>query len=105
MKKIIDGKRYDTDTATMLCMKGTGTTANFSDWYEKLYVTRRGNFFVNFWGGANTRFAEHFNNGRSRSEGSGIRVITEAEAISFINNECFDMNEEAIQKYLDIEDA
>lgn len=105
MKKIIEGKTYNTDTAILLFENGTNRTADFSDWYEEYYVTKKGNFFVNYWGGATTCYAETFNNGRSRSEGSGIRVIEKLQAIKALNSDSYNLNEDAIEKYMEIEEA
>jgi len=104
MKKIIQGKTYNTDTSSKIAERGTGRTADFSDWFEELHVTKKGNFFVYYWGGANTQFAETFNNGRSRNEGSGIRTIDKDDALSFLDD-CFFVDEELVEKHFDIEEA
>lgn len=105
MKAIIEGKTYNTETATELFTNGTGYTANFSDWYNTFYVTQKGAFFMHYWGGATTQYAESFNNGRSRSEGRGIRVLTREEVLKKLNTNSYNINEEAINKYLEIEEA
>lgn len=49
MVKIINGKRYNTETATRLFENGTGSTANFSDWYEIFYeMLENGDIVINF---------------------------------------------------------
>lgn len=59
MKKIIDGRRYDTDTA-----KAVGSYSNdlgFNDFdfiRETLYQKRTGEFFLYGKGGARTRYSE-----------------------------------------------
>ena len=105
MKAIINGKVYNTDTAIKLFENGTGYTANFSDWYEEYYVTKKGNFFMRYWGGAMTMYAESYNNGRTKSEGSGIKVLTKQQVIARLNSGSYNINEEAINKYLEPEEA
>ena len=102
MKKVIDGLVYNTDTGILLATKGTGYTANFSDWYENLYITKKGRFFVNYWGGAATQFAERYNNGRTASEGSGICTLTKDEALDFLNDAEV---KEIAEEYFDFEEA
>ena len=105
MKKIINGKIYNTETATKLFENGTGNTANFTDWYEEFYVTKKGAFFMKFWGGAMTRYSESFNNGRSRSEGRGIKVLTKEEVTKNLSNDSYNLDEIVINNYLEIEEA
>ena len=59
MKKIINGKKYDTDTAIALGY-GTsgGTPRDLSWWKETLYQKRTGEFFLHGEGGPMTRYAE-----------------------------------------------
>lgn len=57
MKKIINGKLYDTDTAKRLGYDGGGD--GFSSWSEELYQKRTGEYFLYGEGGARTRYAEH----------------------------------------------
>lgn len=58
MKKIIDGKRYDTDTAKELGYDSHGNGGDFSYWCETLYQKRTGEFFLRGEGGAMSRYAE-----------------------------------------------
>lgn len=58
IKKIISGKRYDTETATYLgsdCAECSVT--DFSFWREELYQKRTGEFFLAGEGGPMTRYA------------------------------------------------
>ncbi len=104
MKAIIDGKTYNTETATELFTNGTYYTANFSDWYNTYYITKKGVFFMHYWGGATTRYAKSSNNGRSRSDGSGIRVVTKEDVIKALNTDSYSISEEVV-KHLEIEEA
>jgi len=55
MKKIINGRLYDTDKAHRLGYDGKGD--GFSKWYEELYQKRTGEFFLYGEGGALTKYA------------------------------------------------
>ena len=57
MKKIINGKKYDTETAKLLA---TSTRGNGFDYCrEELYRKRTGEFFIFGEGGAYTEYASH----------------------------------------------
>ena len=79
MKKIINNKMYDTDTATFV-----------GDWYfnqesdldrtcEELYRKRTGEYFLYGWGGARSRYSEYLG-GNSYGGGERIMPLTYAEA-------------------------
>lgn len=80
MKKVINGKVYDTDKA-----KGLGTYANYGSWrdfnhYEEtLYQKKTGEYFLFGKGGASTRYAEPEGQ-NSWTGGSRIMPMTYAEA-------------------------
>lgn len=83
MKKIINGKKYDTDTAEYLlnydnCL-GSG---DFNRLREELYRKRTGEFFIYGSGGAMTQYAIAEGNGWCG--GRAIRPITENEAREFV---------------------
>ena len=69
MKKIIKGKRYDTDTAKMVgdvqarCQRG-----DFCFWEEELYRKNTGEFFLYGWGGPLSKYARTCGNETSGSE-------------------------------------
>ena len=55
MKKIINGRLYDTATARMLGLDGGGD--GFKVWHEELYQKRTGEFFLFGQGGPMTKYA------------------------------------------------
>jgi hypothetical protein len=57
MKKIINNKRYDTDTAQFLGYAGYSHPGDFSFWTERLYRKRTGEFFLHGVGGAMSKYA------------------------------------------------
>ena len=57
MKKIIAGKRYDTDTATLIASYNNGLNESDLDHiFEELYMTKKGQWFMRAQGGAMTLY-------------------------------------------------
>lgn len=57
MKKIINGKVYDTETAHSICSWDNGVYEGFDSIEETLYRKRTGEFFILGVGGARTKYA------------------------------------------------
>lgn len=57
MKKIINGKKYDTDTAKILGSAGYSHPGDFGHWKETLYHKRTGEYFLHGIGGAMSKYA------------------------------------------------
>ena len=82
MKKIINGKKYDTNTAEEIGMYTNGrSSADFSYFCETLYRKRTGEFFLHGHGGASSRYAQSV--GNSLTGGEKILPLTEGEAKSW----------------------
>lgn len=78
MKKIINGKRYDTNTARLIDYTGNGLPDNdFNYWQEKLYLKKTGEFFIYGEGGARTQYAKFDTSGWSRGGSSIIPISTD----------------------------
>lgn len=78
MKRIINGRRYDTDTAKLVGSFESGYIGDF-DWKEeKLYQKTTGEFFLAGEGGARTRWSRRTIDGYS--SGEGILPLTLDEA-------------------------
>lgn len=77
MKQIINGKLYNTETATFLGDYGT-YCFNDSYYYEKLYATSKGTYFVHGKGGALSHYGIYVGNGLTGSE--RLKVLSESEA-------------------------
>lgn len=76
MRKIINGKSYDTETAHLV--GGTDNGLGYRDFghlYEYLYRKRAGEYFLYGEGGAMTRYAVYSADG-SRSSGETITPMT-----------------------------
>lgn len=79
MKKIISGKRYDTDTATLVGSNHASCyCSDFHYWEENLYRTKAGAWFVHGEGNGLSRWSSRFADGSG--PGSGIRVLSASEA-------------------------
>lgn len=57
MKRIIKGKKYNTETAKLIDFYGDGE--GFTRWKEYLYRKKTGEFFLHGMGGPLTWYAEH----------------------------------------------
>ena len=73
MKKVINGKLYDTDKAKRLGYDGGGD--GFTRWSEELYQKRTGEFFLYGEGGAKTQYAEYVE-GPGGGWTSGAMIMT-----------------------------
>lgn len=97
MKRVIDGRRYDTDTAEFLCDL-TPASHNINDFkYENtsLYRTQRGAYFLSGSGHGLTRWARKMPDG-GYGYGEGIIPLDDREALRVLENEAED---ELIEKY------
>lgn len=80
MKKIINGKCYNTETATKLGYWSNGLSYRDFSWCEEaLYRTKKGAYFIAGEGGPMTGYAESCGQ-NSRGSGSDLFVVTESEA-------------------------
>ena len=83
MKKIIDGKLYDTETAECLHEYWNRlSTSDFKSVEETLYKTKKGTYFLHGRGGGLSVWAEHTGNGSGY--GQAIVPMSEQEAIEWL---------------------
>lgn len=79
MRKIIDGKVYNTETAECLGFWSNHLSiTDFRYCKESLYRTRKGRYFIYGEGGAMSCYAEQC--GDMWGDGADIRVVSEKEA-------------------------
>lgn len=84
MKKIINGKSYNTETAEpILAWSNSCGYSDFRHYDEQLYRTKRDNWFVHGSGGPMSPYAEHRSNGESTG-GEAISPLTEREAFEWL---------------------
>lgn len=83
MKKVINGKVYDTDTAKKLAVYANGGTwRDFNHLEETLYRKKTGEYFLHGEGGPMTRYAEASGQ-NSWSGGERIMPMSYKEAIAW----------------------
>lgn len=58
MKKIINGKKYDTETATEVCEWSEGYVSDLRYVEETLFRKKTGEYFLHGYGGAASRYAQ-----------------------------------------------
>lgn len=79
MKKVINGKMYNTETAEAVGIWSNDRAKNdFNYIVERLYRTKRGAYFIHGEGGAMTSYAESV--GDMYGAGEAIRPVDEAGA-------------------------
>ena len=84
MKAIIEGKRYNTETAEWIASYHNGCThSDFNYLSEDLYRTPRGNWFLAGEGGPMTTYARHIGNG-NKSGSEKIIPFTEDDVIEWL---------------------
>lgn len=82
MLKIIDGKRYNTETATEIAYYWNGLSDNdFRNVSETLYITKKGAYFLQGEGGPMSKYA--VSNGNSTSGSSNIILLNKQEAFEW----------------------
>lgn len=79
MKKIINGKRYDTDTARLIGSTGYSYAGNSAYWLEELYLKKTGEFFLYGEGGSRSKYARRTGQNEC-SGGWEIRPLSPEEA-------------------------
>lgn len=84
MKKIINGKVYDTDTAKRVGWDCGGD--GFSSWDEYLYQKRTGEFFLYGEGGPATKYAKYIDGNNAWSNGSKIIPLNVDAARQWVEN-------------------
>jgi len=105
MKKIINGKRYDTKMAEQVASYWNGcSTSDFNNVSEQLYHTKKGAWFLCGEGGALSPYAELREGGNARCGGEDLIPMTPGEAKEWLelHNET-----DTIEKWFatEIEDA
>jgi hypothetical protein len=82
MKRVIEGKTYNTETATLIGEASYGYSGDFNAWDETLYRTPKGAFFLVGSGGARTRWRERVSQ-NTWCGGEGMQALSAAEALEW----------------------
>lgn len=85
MKKIINGKTYNTETAVAICGYEYGYGGDLDYIEECLYKTKKGAFFIWGEGGARSKYAVR-SSYNSWGGGEDIIPVSAAEAKEFVEN-------------------
>ncbi len=103
MKKILNGRRWDTEKATLIGHAELNPYQNdFGYWEAGLYITPRSKeFFIAGHGGPMSRFGRSVRQNET-SGGSDIILMSKTEALEFAEQY---LDAEEFEKYFKIEDA
>lgn len=102
MKRIVQGKLYDTKTAQEIASWDNSLgRGDFGHCSERLFKTPKGAFFLAGEGGALTRWSEPV--GNMRAGGSGIVPLSPEEALTWC--ETHGVDADTIAEHFDIDDA
>lgn len=86
MKKIIEGKSYNTETAELLHSWDNGYYGNdFKSCSESLYKTKKGNYFLAGEGGPMSKYARS-GGSNTTCGGDGIEPISEKAAVEWLES-------------------
>jgi hypothetical protein len=100
MLKIIDGKRYNTATATLIGEHESPLPqTDFGYFSEALYVTKKGTYFLAGAGHARTHWSSSLGND-TYGWGEGIRILDASEALDWC--EQFGVEPDVIEAHFDI---
>jgi len=103
MKRIIAGKRYDTETAEMVHSDQYSSLGDFHYWREELYRTKKGAWFIHGEGGPMSGYAVAVGN-NTTSGSSNLRPVSAGDARHWLEEH---KGDNALEKYFpgQIEDA
>jgi hypothetical protein len=101
MKKIIDHKTYDTETAeSIVVWQNSYGYSDFNWASESLYRTKKGRFFLHAQGGPLSMYAESF--GNERYSGERLIPLTEEKAFEWLAKRDFpDIAEELMPEMVE----
>ena len=89
MKKVINGKRYDTETAALVAADSYSNYGDFGYWAEELYHTKKGNWFLVGEGGAMSPYARSVGQNETAG-GEGITPLTWGKALVWLETHTSD---------------
>lgn len=103
MKKIIDGKRYDTATAELICLLECDAYAGAWNWHSTaLYRTENDAYFLEGFGEGGSMWGRKLYDCNDYVGGEGLRVVTKDEALSILED---NEETEVIEEYFQVVDA
>ena len=103
MKRVIDGKTYNTETATEIGSASSGgSRSDFGYWTETLYRSPKGQFFIAGEGGPMTQYARSIDQ-NTRTGGEDMRLMSDAVALEWCEEYAIDAD--VIAEYFAIEEG
>jgi hypothetical protein len=102
MKRVIEGKTYNTATATEIGSDSFGYSGDHDYWDETLYRAPKGAYFVAGSGGPRSQYRERVGQ-NMWSGGEGLRRLTEAEALEWC--EAHGVDADTIAEHFAVEEA
>jgi len=91
MKRVINKKVYDTETAKLIGEDSYGFPTDFRYWEEELYITKKGNYFIKGEGGALTSYAVSCGGGSS-SGSCIIKPLSKEQALNWCQEHEIEVN-------------
>ena len=83
-KEIINGKKYDTSTATKISSVSYGAIGDFKYWEEILFQKKNKEYFLHCEGGATSKYRKDY--GTGWGFGEYIEPLSDEEAASWLMN-------------------
>lgn len=100
MRKVINGKRYNTATASYVGEATSSHPVNdFNYWKEELYQKKTGEFFLHGQGGGLSKYAESY--GDSKGYGEKLIPLKEDEAKEWVEDH---LEAEDYERLFELED-
>ncbi len=82
--RVINGKRYNTDTAVIVDRTGYGYCGDFGHWCEELYRTPKGAYFLDAEGGPMTKYSVSTGQGEMSGSSGNIIPLSDDEAYDWL---------------------
>lgn len=99
--KVVDGLRYNTDTATKICTYWSDCgSSDFKFERTALFRSPKGKFFIAGYGGALSRWSQPYQNGQTGGEGLVPVDVDEARSFAELHADA-----DTIAEFFDIGDA
>ena len=98
MKRTVNGKRYDTEAATLVAVDSYSQYGDFGYWCEELYRSKKGAWFLYGEGNAMSPYAK-FVGQNEVSGGSTIIPFSKKEALAWLEDH--GCNSESYERYFD----
>lgn len=102
MKRVINGRVYDSDKSELIGECGFGHSGDFNAWEETLYKTSKGAYFVAGSGGPRSRYGRQTSQ-NTWSGSESIEVLSEGEALAWCERHHIDAD--TIAQHFEVEPA